>query len=273
VINYLYPEGLNKAFTLSYDDGVQQDKRLVEIFNQWNLKATFNLNSGIQNENNSWTFKDHKIYRINKDEIEELYKGHEVASHSLTHPSLVTIPPEMIINQVFEDRKNLERMIGYLIRGMAYPFGDYNGKVIETLKACGIEYSRTVNEHEKFILPENYFEWHPTCHHGNPRLMNLTDSYLDLNSQNLSLFYVWGHSYEFDLNDNWSLIEELSRKISNKTDIWYATNIEVIDYLKAIKSIKFSADCSILHNPNYMPIWLNADGKAIKVEPGETLKL
>ena len=37
--------GKNKALTFSYDDGVTQDKRLIEIFNKYGLKATFNLNS------------------------------------------------------------------------------------------------------------------------------------------------------------------------------------------------------------------------------------
>ena len=36
--------GMKKALTFSYDDGVTQDIRLIEIFNKYNLKATFNLN-------------------------------------------------------------------------------------------------------------------------------------------------------------------------------------------------------------------------------------
>lgn len=273
MIKYLYPKGLKKALTLSYDDGIQQDKKLVPIFNKYNLKATFNLNSGIQNENSTWSMNGQKIYRINHEEIKQLYKGHEVAVHSLTHPFLNKIPTEMIINEIFEDRKNLENLFGYPIRGMAYPYGAYNAKVIEVMKICGIEYSRTVNQHEEFILPENYLEWDPTCHHDNPKLMNLTKSFIDLNDDKLSIFYVWGHSYEFDLNNNWSLIEEFSHIISNKSDIWYATNIEIIDYLNAIKNVKFSADCSIVYNPNCMSVWLKVDEKTLEILAGKTVKL
>lgn len=38
--------GKKKAVTFSFDDGVTQDIRLIEIFNKYGLKGTFNLNSG-----------------------------------------------------------------------------------------------------------------------------------------------------------------------------------------------------------------------------------
>lgn len=40
--------GKKKAVTFSYDDGVTQDRRLVEMMNTYGVKGTFNLNSGIQ---------------------------------------------------------------------------------------------------------------------------------------------------------------------------------------------------------------------------------
>ena len=41
-----FPGGLAKALTFSYDDGVEQDIRLVEILDKYGMKGTFNLNSG-----------------------------------------------------------------------------------------------------------------------------------------------------------------------------------------------------------------------------------
>ena len=272
-ITNLWPGGTKKAITLSYDDGVGQDIRLVEIFNKYNLKVTFNLNSGIQNESNSWVNKGKLIRRINIDKIEELYRGHEVAVHSLTHPHLEDIPKELILTEITEDRKNLERIFGYPVRGMAYPFGTYNSTVIEVLKTCGIEYSRTVNQHERFSLPENYLEWHPTCHHKNPKFMELTRAFLDSQFAAMALYYVWGHSYEFDVDENWELIEEFSQVVSNKQDIWYATNIEIVDYLNAMNNLRFSADCSMVFNPSATAVYISVDGAVIKVEAGQTLTI
>ncbi|SHH87182.1 polysaccharide deacetylase family protein [Clostridium intestinale] len=272
VIN-LFPGGKRKALTLSYDDGVIQDKKLVSIFNKYYLKATFNLNSAIQSEDNYWTQNGKTISRINIDEIERLYKGHEIAVHSLTHPHLEELPKEMILNEVFEDRKNLEKITQYPVRGMAYPFGTYNKKVLDVIDSCGIEYSRTVKQHEKFTLPDTFLEWHPTCHHTNPRFLEITKNFLESEDKSMELLYVWGHSYEFDLNENWNLIEEFSKLVSNNNSIWYATNIEIIDYLKALDALKYSADCSIVYNPTAISVWIGAYGIDIEIKPGEKLSI
>lgn len=272
IIN-LWSGGTTKALTLSYDDGVSQDKRLVEIFNKYKLRATFNLNSGLQDESNQWVNNGIAINRINADEIKELYREHEVAIHSLSHPHLENLSRELVEKEIFEDRKNLEKIFGYIIRGMAYPYGTYNEIVLDVLKTCGIEYSRTIEEHERFSLPENYLEWGPTCHHTNSKLMELTKAFIRSKSKSQSLFYVWGHSYEFDVDDNWGLIEEFAQVISNRVDIWYATNIEVVDYLNALKTLEYSVDYSMVYNPSVFAVWISVDGKIIIIKPRETIAI
>ena len=42
-----FPGGLRKAVTFSFDDGVRQDLRLMDLFRTHGIKATFNLNSGL----------------------------------------------------------------------------------------------------------------------------------------------------------------------------------------------------------------------------------
>jgi len=272
-IEYLFPGGVKKVFTLSYDDGVKQDKRLVSTFNRNRIKATFNLNSGIQSEENTWINKGIIISRLNKEDVLNLYNGHEVAVHSLTHPPLENLSRETIVEEIFEDRKNLEKIFGYPVRGMAYPFGSYNKQIFEILDVLGIEYSRTVDEHDKFMLPENYLEWNPTCHHNNPKLMQLAKDFVENQFNTLSLFYVWGHSYEFDVDNNWELIEEFSEFMANRKDIWYATNIEIVDYVKALKNLKVSADSSLVYNLSSFNLWISVNEKPIVVKAGEVIKV
>lgn len=272
-ITNLFPGGRKKALTLSYDDGITQDKRLISIFNKYVLKATFNLNSGIQNENNFWANKGKIIKRMNIDEIKDVYEGHEIAVHSLSHPHLEELPKEMLITEIFDDRKNLEKIFGYPVRGMAYPYGTYNEKVLNAIRACGIEYSRTVKQHEKFNLPENFLEWHPTCHHINPKLMEITKNFIETEFKSMALLYVWGHSYEFDVDENWELIEEFCETVSNNDSIWYSTNIEIIDYLKALNNLKYSADCEIVYNPSAISLWISIDEKVIEIKSGGTVKI
>lgn len=75
VIYTCFPGGKHKVLTMSYDDGRLEDRRLVELFNRYGIRGTFNLNGGLP-----------RPERIPESEWVELYKGHEVACHTYHHP-------------------------------------------------------------------------------------------------------------------------------------------------------------------------------------------
>ena len=106
--------GKKKAVTFSFDDGVTQDIRLIEMLNHYGLKATFNLNSGLLGRTNelSRNGKNVRHDRIATNDIKTVYAGHEVAVHTLTHPTLTALDEEEIIRQVEEDRKALKKSFG-----------------------------------------------------------------------------------------------------------------------------------------------------------------
>ena len=122
-IEMLFPEGKSKALILSYDDGAKQDIKLVELMNKYHLIGTFHLNSNKLGSDKDFNY-------LKKEEIIDLYKGHEVSVHSANHPSLVVLSKIDIIYEILDDRKELERLVGYPVRGMAYPFGNTDEKVI-----------------------------------------------------------------------------------------------------------------------------------------------
>ena len=201
-------KGKKKAVTFSYDDGVTQDRRLVEMMNTYGVKGTFNLNSGIQSYTNVWEHsKGLMIHRMNIEGLKELYQGHEIAAHCLTHADLPKYDEETIRNEILEDKKNLEERFGQPVVGMAYPFGTYNDTVVDIARACGIRYSRTVDRTGNFGLP---------------------DRFLASDSEEPQLFYLWGHSYEFDVDQNWDRMEEILKKLSGHDEIFYGTNREVL---------------------------------------------
>ncbi len=259
----LFPGGKSKALTMSYDDGNVADRRLVEVFNQFGIKGTFHLNSG----------KFGKENYIEATEVASLFRGHEVSVHTVNHPHLEYIPSESIAEEILEDRKNLENLTGYPVTGMSYPFGTYNSTVLQMLPFLGIEYSRTVKSHGQFSLPEDFLQWHPTCHHKD-NIQELGQQFLERDPRGtMSLFYVWGHSYEFDRNNNWNIIEDFCKLMRGYDTIWYATNIEICHYLKAVKSLIFSADKTMVHNPSALSVWISVEGKALEIGAGEIKKL
>lgn len=259
----MLPGGKSKVLTMSYDDGKKADERLLGIFNKYGIKGTFNLNYGQMD----------RPERIPRDRIKELYQGHEIATHTMTHPTISRCPLTQVAEEILEDRKGLESITGSPVRGHAYPNGSYNQDIMELFEKLGIVYGRVVEETGTFELPEKPLEWKATCHH-NHGLMELAKTFAEFaKSQYLKCMYVWGHSYEFDRDDNWELIEEFCSYISGREDIWYATNIEIIDYMKVCRELQFAADGSFVYNPSAASAWISVDDQVREIKGGSLVKL
>ena len=259
-----YPGGKHKALTMSYDDGREQDRRLVELFNRCGIKGTFHLNSGLMADGG----------HVPPEEVRTLYAGHEVAGHTVTHPTIARCPLPEVAWEVLEDRRALEAMTGRPVRGLSYPNGSVSRDIEALLPLCGIRYSRVVGSSEGFGLPENPYRWQATCHH-NHRLLELGREFLALSKrQYLYLMYVWGHSYEFDRDDNWELIEQFCHLVSNREDTWYCTNIEFMDCMDDYAHLQFGADNRFVYNPNARECWITVNDSApIRLPAGELAAL
>ena len=261
-----FPESKHKVLTLSYDDGKIPDKRLVALFNEYGLKGTFNLNGGLENAPFTEFYQEH----IPLSEIKDVYEGHEVACHTFTHPTIARCPREQIAQQVLEDRRVLEKILGRTVRGMAYPNGSFDDKVVDVFKSCGIVHARTVNQTLSFDMPSDFLRWNPTCRHGDSNLERLTKAFSEFHkTQYLQMFYVWGHSYEFDRDNNWEIMEKFAKDIGRHEDIWYATNIDIVDYMDASDRIQVSVDGTFAYNPSAIPVWIEVDKKAVELLPGK----
>ena len=268
-----FPGGKLKALTLSYDDGVEQDIKMIEILNKYGLKCTFNINSG------SYA-PEGKVYapgtihrRMTKQMCTELYtnSGHEVAVHSYTHPFLERLAPAQVAYEIIKDRETLEEQFGCVVRGMAYPYGTYNDDVVRVLADCGIVYSRTTKSTEKFDIPTDWLRMPATCHHRCPRLMELAEKFVEDKGTSAQLFYLWGHTYEFEEKNDWNVIEEFAEYMGGRDDIWYATNIEIYEYIEDYKRLIFSADMAKVKNPTARTIYFKLNKEERSIAPGETL--
>ena len=271
-----FKDGKSKVLTLSYDDGLVQDIRLVKILNKYGIKATFNISTGLYLQEEA--IREKFDGRMKLSEAMELYKNssHEVAVHAFDHPFLEKQKTDEILTEILDDRKNIEKQYGTLARGMAYPFGTYNNEVIECLEKCGICYSRTTNQTENFNLPQNWLKLNPTCHHNNLKLMELAKKFVESKSISISdnwMFYLWGHSCEFDNDDNWEVIEKFAEYVGGRDDIWYATNIEIYDYVKAYENLQTSVDKRIIYNPSAIDVCFSHNNEMHCVKGGQTIYL
>ncbi len=266
-MRFVYPQGKRKALTFSYDDGQSFDRRLAELLRSHGMKGTFHLNSG-----RLGLRRGDEVY-IGAEEIKEVYAGHEVACHGVEHRNLPTITRQQAVLEIQEDRKALEQITGGLVQGMSYAFGNYDQEIMEIAKSLGIKYSRTVKDTKNFFPPSDFMAWHPTCHHDNG-LLALADSFIDIAGfYELPVMYVWGHSFEFGRSGDWSIIETFVDKMAGREDIWYASNMEIYTYIRAVRQQEFSADGLTMYNPAAVSVWVSTKEGLVEAKPLQQVKL
>ncbi len=216
-------KGRMKALTFSYDDGTVSDRRLVEILNEYGLRSTFNLSSDLLGGEG----------RVLQKELCGLYEGHEVACHTLSHLDLTRLDDGEIIRQVEDDRLALSSLVGYEVCGMAYPYGRYDGRVIDLIRSnTEVRYSRGISSTYSFDVGGDPLELSPTVYHvEGERLLSLADEFLNAEPERPMLFYIWGHSYEFGQDGSgidFALFEKFCATVSGRNEIFYGTNKEVL---------------------------------------------
>lgn len=234
MIRKLYPNGKKKAFCVTYDDGVLQDVRFVKLLNKYGIKGTFNLNSALMENEFEWTHESGLVVkRLKTEDAVTLYKGHEVASHTATHPYMQSLGKDELLREISEDKHSLERLFSEPVRGFAVPFDYYSKLIRECVKECGFEYARISEESLSFEPQKDYYNWKATVFHLDEQLSELTRSFIECDDE-LALFQIVGYTYDLDLEDKWDTVENILREVSKRSNILPMTTIDIVDYLKAM---------------------------------------
>lgn len=259
---HVYPGGKKRVVTFSYDDGHANDERLAALFNKYGVRSTFHLNGS----------KYVGATEEEKEALRKRYEGHEVACHTLQHGWPSRMPMQSVVGEVYEDRKILEEIFGYPIIGMSYPSGSFDGDSISAMRACGIVYSRTVLGNKNFAIPDDFMLWHPTCHHRDA--LPLCEKFMsDLESQwTRPMLYIWGHAHELRCEDDWEYMEKIVSSVAGSDKIWYATNIDIYNYMTAQSLLQISADEHTFYNPTATDVWVERNKTDIICIPaGKTI--
>ena len=275
-----FPGGLPKAVTFSYDDGAHTDVRLLETIDKYGLKCTLNLTGeAVEKE---------KGLSLDCLKNTVLAHGHEIATHGYMHRAPQTLRPIEFIRETLDTPLILEEKLGGIIRGFAYPDLHVDRftqpETYKTVKSAltqlDIAYGRMACSSKSFELPEDWHNWQPTAHHDEPWLFEKLDEFIALDlaktycsGHSPKLFFIWGHSFEFEAKQNWHRLEEICSRISGKSDVWYATGIEICSYAAAFDSLLWSANGRRVFNPTLYTLWFDVDGKTFSIAPGDALTI
>lgn len=245
-----------KYFTVSFDDGIEQDKRLIALMKKYGIKGTFNINGGLLGKKGTvrrigdFAFKDCGMdvesgriikytnqFRIPEDEIAQVYEGMEVASHGYLHQMLGRLSQDEMKKEIEYNLQKLEQLVGYPIVGHAYAKGSTSVKVQNYLKEKEVLYARGALANSKFDRYANPLNLAPTCYHitKENKINQLIDQFIEIPAEEEAIFFLWGHAYELDYQSkeaSWEKIERIFDRIAGRSDIFYCTNKEIFTSYK-----------------------------------------
>lgn len=268
MIKKLYPQGAHKAFNITYDDGVTQDVRFVELMNKYGLKGTFNLNYGLMEQEFQWTHESGLVVkRLTPAQAAKLYGDHEIASHSYTHPFMDNMSETEIMDEMIKDKSKLEELFGREVLGFAVPFDYYSDLIADCARRCGFEYSRDGNESYSYVPPKEYYYWSAGTYHVMPGFKGFVEEFFET-SEEMALCQIVGHTYDLDVMNMWDYIESVIKRVAEDEDIIAMTNIELVRYLKAMDEAVITDD--EIKNYSDIDLWFEHDGKVICVKAKET---
>lgn len=268
MIHRCYPGGKPKTFNITYDDGIEQDVRFVSLLNRYGLKGTFNLNYQLMQEQFAWTHENGMtVRRLSLDTARHLYDGHEIASHTLTHPFMSSLSDEELYRQIGEDKRCLEAFFGREVAGFGVPFHYYDQRIADCVEACGFAYGRNSEESRGYCPWERPYFWRAGIFHLSQDLDAYVEGFFQTGEE-LALCQIVGHSYDLDAADLWDKMETILSRVANAPDVASMTHIELVRYLNAMSQARVGEDS--VYNPTRMPLWFSCGGQVVCVNPGET---
>lgn len=271
MIRKLYPGGKARAFNISYDDGILQDVRFVKLLNKYGLKGTFNLNSGLMKREFSWVHPcGLTVKRLPESAVVELYRGHEVASHTYSHPYMDDYTEDQILPELGADRFFLEQLFGREVKGYATPFYFFSDLVAKCVQSCGFEYARISETDMSYTPWRDYYRWKGGLFHERDEMEDYVAAFLATDVE-LALCQIVGHSYDLDVYNMWGRMEAVCKFVSQAEDVWPATHLELVRYLRQMEKAEISE--KKIHNPGNCVLWFCVDGKTVALEPGGTYTL
>ncbi len=117
----------DKKIAISFDCayGNEYTKKILDVLDEYQVKCTFFTVE-------FWATK------YSDDLIEIAKRGHEIGTHSKTHPNMSKLNKEQILEELNSSKKCIEDITGKSVSLFRPPYGDYDDLVIETAESLGL---------------------------------------------------------------------------------------------------------------------------------------
>ena len=222
---------MEKYFVLSFDDGTKSDRRVIEILNEYGLKGTFNLNSGLQDY--KYYMEGKLVERLDLKENVQLYKNHEVASHTKTHANIFKLSDKEALAEVVDDIKALEEIFNRKITSIGIPYADYDEDKINLIKnntdlKC-FRYPK-IKDKDDFSMPIDPYHIYKNCVYDDIDCYEKIDAYINSDIEK-GVFVLLADPYKIEIYDKWDYFINLIKYIKSHDELTVVTMTEASELL------------------------------------------
>jgi len=144
-----FTEPNDRQFVVTFDDGSRSVfQSACSLLADFRFSAIQYLVADLIGGKNEWdTVKGEVEDPLMSDsEVREwLSAGHQIGSHTLTHPHLTRLDPQRAREEIFSSKTKLEDRFGIPIRHFCYPYGSWNQKIRDLVDEAGYETAVTTD--------------------------------------------------------------------------------------------------------------------------------
>lgn len=134
---------------LTFDDGYEDFLRVATpVLERHGFSATVFVVAGMMGRENDWKHHFEPRPRMKLLGVEGLReaakRGMEVAAHSMSHPALSGLAPEVLEEEVGGSRRVLGEALGEEVEGFCYPYGSIDGEAVKAVREAGYAYACSI---------------------------------------------------------------------------------------------------------------------------------
>ncbi|SDF12208.1 Peptidoglycan/xylan/chitin deacetylase, PgdA/CDA1 family [Blastococcus fimeti] len=145
---------------LTFDDGYTDFlDHAVPLLERHGMTGTLYVVAGRLGGVNEWD-DGPRLPIMDADQVRAVATaGHEVGSHTMTHPRLAGAEPAALAAEVGESRRVLEDVLQAEVPGFCYPYGSFDAGAADAVRAAGYDHACVTGDYDpgdRFTLPRSY---------------------------------------------------------------------------------------------------------------------
>jgi peptidoglycan-N-acetylglucosamine deacetylase len=226
--------------TTSWDDGHELDTKMAALLADHGCRGTFYVSP-----------RSREIpprNRLSDSSLRDLSSRFEIGCHTLTHPHLTRIDPTEASREIGDGKQALEDVLGQAVTSFCYPYGDYDRRHVDMIRAAGFLVGRTTRRFS-VAVPTEPLEMPTTTHAARykadclqapRRAGSLTKAFRTWRNWDVlarrvfeeayghgGVIHIWGHSQEIEDNADWRRLADLLDELAGRDDVTMVTNGEL----------------------------------------------